>query len=246
MLFSGLIIALQIACIVHCVRTGRNIIWVWVLLVPMVGIAAYCIVELLPALTTSRGSRRALANVSRAIDPGRELRRFASAAKFTGDVASQQRYAAELLRQGRVAEAVAVYRGVLTGLYAHDPNLMLGLAEAQFALPDATAARRTLDELILHNPDFKSPAGHLLYARALEAEGDRGKALAEYAAVAAYYAGAEAAVRHAQLLRAEGQREQARKVLLDLREHAHNAPRHYRRAQSEWLELAERELSALT
>jgi hypothetical protein len=245
MLFSGLIIALQIACIVHCIRTGRNVIWVWVLLVPAVGIVAYSIVELLPALTGSRGSRRALANVSRAINPGRDLRRYESAAKFTGDVASQQRYAAELLRQGRVAEAVAVYKRVLTGLYAQDPNLMLGLAEAQFALPDAAAARRTLDELIQHNPEFKSPAGHLLYARALEAEGDRSKALAEYAAVAAYYAGAEAAVRHAQLLKAEGQREQARTVLLELREHARNAPRHYRRAQSEWLALGERELAGL-
>ncbi len=49
---------------------------------------------------------------------------------------------------------------------------MLGHAQAQFGKGDASAARATLDELIRRNPDFRSPAGHLLYARALEAEGN--------------------------------------------------------------------------
>src|SRR2546429_5921521 len=61
---------------------------------------------------------------------------------------------------------------------------MLGLAQAQFGKGDASAARATLDELIRHNPDFRSPTGHLLYARALEAEGNVPKALEEYAVLA--------------------------------------------------------------
>ena len=134
------------------------------------------------------------------LDPNANLRRYESEARVTGGVATRQRYADELIRQARYDEAIAEYRQALTGLYEHDPNLMLGLARAQFGKGDATAARTTLDELIRLNPDFKSPEGHLLYARALETEGSVERALEEYRVLAPYYPGAEAAARYAQLL----------------------------------------------
>ncbi len=62
----------------------------------------------------------------------------------------------------------------------------------------------TLDDLIRLNPDFRSPEGHLLYARALETEGNADKALEEYKVLAQSYPGAEAAARYAQLLKRAG------------------------------------------
>ncbi len=117
---------------------------------------------------------------------------------------------------------------------------MLGVARAQFEKGDAAGARATLDELIRLNPDFRSAQGHLLYARALESEGNTTKALEEYKALAPSYPGAEAAVRYAQLLKAQGHADDSRKVALDLLEQSRIAPAHYRRAQREWLDLAER------
>jgi len=131
----------------------------------------------------------------------------------------------------------------LSGLYEHDPKLMMGLAQAQFAGGDAAGSRATLETLIAKNPEFKSPDGHLLFARALEAEGNTAKALEEYRALARYYAGAEAKLRLAQLLKATGSKDEARTVLRELLEHARVAPRHYRRAQRAWLDLAEQELA---
>jgi hypothetical protein len=160
--------------------------------------------------------------------------------RVAGNVAARQRYAEELTRHERYDEAITQYREALTGLYEHDPNLMLGVAQAQFAKGDAAAARATLDELIRLNPTFRSPAGHLLYARALTAEGNVAKALEEYRALAPSYPGAEAAVRYAQLLKAEGQPAEAQRVARELLERARIAPGHYRRAQREWLEAAQR------
>jgi hypothetical protein len=117
---------------------------------------------------------------------------------------------------------------------------MLGIAKAQFAKGDASAARTTLDELIRLNPDFRSPDGHLLYARALETEGNVTKALEEYQVLATSYPGAEAAVRYAQLLQSQGRREEARKVARDLLDQARVAPAHYRKAQKSWLDAAQR------
>ena len=113
----------------------------------------------------------------RALDPEQDLRRFEAEARTIGDVASRQRYAAELIRQGRPTDAIAVYRQALSGLYESDPNLLLGLAQAQFASGAFADARATLDSLIARNPDFRSPEGHLLYARSLAGEGNRDKAL---------------------------------------------------------------------
>ncbi len=117
---------------------------------------------------------------------------------------------------------------------------MLGIARAQFGKGDAAAARATLDDLIRLNPDFRSPEGHLLYARALEEEGNTDKALEEYKVLAPSYPGAEAAVRYAQLLVAKGQREEAQKVARELLEQAKISPGHYRRAQKPWLDAAAR------
>jgi hypothetical protein len=239
-------LVIWISLIVHCIRTGRNWLWITVLIfVPFLGSIAYIVVEILPGLFSSRGTRRAVRSVSRALDPGQDLRRFEDEARLTGDVASRQRYAEELVRQGRAPQAVEIYQQALSGLYQHDPNLMLGLARAQFAGGTYRESRETLDALRLQNPDFQSPDGHLLYARALEGEGNRPKALEEFAAVAGYYAGAEAPLRYAQFLRATGDAPKARQVLKDLLEHARLAPRHYRKMQQPWLADAARELAAL-
>jgi hypothetical protein len=238
---------IQVTLIVHCIRTGRNMLWILAIgFLPVAGPIAYAVVELLPSMIGGSGTRRALRGMQHALDPGYDLRRYEAEARRTGDVASRQHYAEALVRAGRPQEAIEVYRQALTGLYASDPNLLLGLARAQFERGAAGEARATLDELTARNPQFRSPDAHLLYARALEAEGNRERALTEYAAVARYYAGAEAPLRYAQLLRACGQQEEARRVLKELLEHARMAPRYYRRMQREWLVQAERELSAMS
>src|SRR6184192_2523018 len=161
-------ILVQVALIIHVVKTGRNQIWIWVLaLLSLPGALAYIAVEILPELLGSRAAQRTARGLRQAVDPGRELRRYENEARVGGNVASRQRYAEELVRHERYEEAIGQYREALTGLYEHDPNLMFGLAQAQFGKGDVSAARATLDELIRHNPDFRSPAGHLLYARAL-------------------------------------------------------------------------------
>jgi len=237
----------QALLIIHCIKTGRNQIWIWVLaLLSFAGVIAYVAAELIPDLVRSKTTQRTVRGVKKALDPEANLRRYESEARLSGgNVASQQRYAEELVRQGRPADAITIYRSCLKGLYEHDPNLLLGLAVAQFENGAPAEARATLDSLIALNPSFKSHDGHLLYARALEAEGNAARALEEYRVLAGYYPGAEAAVRYAELLRREQQRDEARRVLRELLDHAQLAPAHYRRTQDAWLRKAEQALAAL-
>jgi hypothetical protein len=241
MLYLILSLLIQVILIIHVIKTGRNQIWIWVLaLLSLPGAIAYIVVELIPDLFRSRTAQRTARGIKKAMDPTADLRRYENEARVTGNVAAKQRYAEELVRQNRFDDAITQYREALSGLYEHDANLMLGLARAQFGKSDPVAARATLDDLIRLNPDFKSPEGHLLYARSLEAEGNIPKAIEEYSVLASSYPGAEAAVRYAQLLKSQGRADEARKVARDLLEQARIAPAHYRRAQKSWLDAAER------
>jgi hypothetical protein len=241
---SGL---LSLGLIVHCIKTGRNTIWVYVLVVlmsfPFIGSLVYLGAEVLPDLLRSRTSQRAMRGLRNTLDPEANLRRAENDVSVSGTVAARQKYADELVRLGRAAEAVPIYQTCLTGVFADDPKLLLGCAHARFAAGDASGARQTLDELIQKNPEFKSPDGHLLYARSLESEGNTEKALTEFAALAEYYPGAEAAVRYSVLLKRLGQRELARQTLKAVLDRAKFAPAHYKKAQRAWLDEAHRELS---
>ena len=89
-------------------------------------------------------------------------------------------------------------------------------------------------------PDYHSAEGHLLYARALEGAGRTDDALAEYQALANYYPGAEARVRYGLLLGKAGRRAEAKSVLDEALTQLRRAPKYVRRAQAEWIALAEK------
>jgi hypothetical protein len=127
-------------------------------------------------------------------------------------------------------------------LFEHDPTVLLTLASAQFAKQEFAQAIATLDLLREKNPDFRSPEGHLLYARALEESQATERAVGEYEALARYYPGAEARVRLAQLQRKVGNEEIALQMFRGIVEEARLAPKHFQKAQREWIEVAKKAL----
>ena len=160
--------ALQIACCVHVVRTGRPLYWVFILLLfSFLAVIIYFIAEILPELRHHPSARRTVRSMRDRIDPDRDRRDAAKLLKAADTPANRRRLAEESLRSGDYAHASELYGQALKGLYATDPDLMLGLAKAQFGLGESAKARATLDALIAANPSFRSVDGHLLYARAV-------------------------------------------------------------------------------
>ncbi len=237
-------IAIQAGLIVHVIKTGRNMLWIWAIaLLPLVGSIAYVVVEVLPEVLGGRTARRAKSGVRRMIDPDRELRRASAEVEISGNVDARRRLAEELFDRGQYEAAVEVYQGGLKGIFEHDPTLLLGAARAQFNKQDYPAARAALERLTFYNPEFKSADATLLYARTLEAQDALDEAERVYASLAPVYPGAEARLRYGLLLKRRGNLAAANRELKDLLDGAKLGPPHYRRAQAEWLELARRELS---
>ena len=234
---------IQVALIVHVLRTGRNTLWILAIgLLPFAGSLAYLVVEILPELAGGGTARRAGRGLGRWMDPDRALRKARTEVEVAGNVDARRRLAEELTRRARYEEAIEVCRGGLVGVFEHDPTLLYELARASFAIGDFAGARASLERLERNNPEFGSADAKLLYARALEAGGALDQALREYARVAPVYPGAEARLRYGQLLKRLGRSEEAAREFRDLLEAARIAPAHYRRAQAEWLGIARREL----
>lgn len=237
---------IQVALIIHVIKTGRPYYWIFIIMVPGIGALAYLVVELLPEFLDSFQGRRALRGVKKTLDPGGDLRQREREHRLSGSVDATRHLASELIENGQYEEAIEHYRQALTGLYERDPDLLLGLATAQFADDQFEAARQTLDLLIEHNPDYRSSEGHLLYARSVEACGDTEKAIEEYAAVSAYYAGAEAQLRYGRLLEQTGDSEGALREYEEIINAAELAPRHYKKAQREWIREAREGVTRLS
>lgn len=240
-------LALQIACCVHVVRTGRPLYWVFILLVfSYLAVAVYVLAEILPELRSGRTGQRMVRQVRNTLDPGRVKREAGARLKLSDTPDNRRKLAEESLRTGDFAQAESLYRGALKGLYAHDPDLMLGLAQAQYGLGQPQQTRQTLDALIAANPGYRSPTGHLLYARAVEDSGEVDEALHEYESLARGYAGEEARVRYGLLLRKAGRTEQATAQFRETLDRAQASPAFYRKEQRAWIDVARRELATLT
>lgn len=235
-------ILLQIACGVHVVRTGRPMYWLFILFIgSYIAVVVYLVAEVLPDLRNNPGARKAMRSARSRIDPQREKRRAAARLDLADTADNRLKLAEESFNTGDFGQAESMYRSALQGLYKSDPDLMLGLAKAQFAQGQADATKQTLDALIAANPNYRSHDGHLLFARALEAMGDTKAALFEYETLAQGYPGEEGRARYALLLQRDGQPDAAKAIFADMLKRAAAAPSYYRREQREWVDLAKRE-----
>ena len=213
----GLMYALNIACIIHSIRTGRANYWLYILvLVPGIGSLCYLFMELLPTARGTRTGRGVESGLRRAIDPDKALRERQLEWERTGTSKAGMELAEENVARGNHAAARLLYAQIMTGMYEFDAAMLIGRARAEFEAGDFAAARRSLELVQEHNPGHVSRSGHLLYARALEALGETGPAIEEYEALVPTYPGPEAKARFALMLEANGQTARARSLFAEL------------------------------
>ena len=241
-----LVYFIQILLVIHVIRTGRNRLWIWPLIfIPLFGGIAYVLIEILPELGNSMTGRKTLRGVRRAVNPLGDLRRLQNDWERSPNADNARHYAQALIDSGKPEEAEKILDQAMTGLFRTEPNLMLMKAQAEFSEDNASRTVETLEALKQENPDFKSPDGHLLLARALEASGRIEESIKEYAAVSAYFPGAEARYRYALALSNAGHREQAAEEFAQMTKDARLAPRHFQKSQRYWLKLAAEQLRQL-
>jgi hypothetical protein len=240
-----LIGAAQIFFIVHAARTGRPYYWITIILfIPLLGMVAYIVFELLPNVHQSPTGQKAMRNAQKLVNPEGDYRKLAIQLEVTPTVANKRALADECVRLGKLEEAERLYRDGMSGIHATDPALMLGIARVRFAGGDAAGALRALDELRAANPGFQSGDAHMIYARSLEDLSRDAEALAEYEALSHYFGGEEPKIRRALLLKKIGDAQAAQVAFAEIKRSVERAPSFYRRNQREWYQLAKENLRA--
>lgn len=230
-------------CIYHAIQTGRAQPWAYIIaLVPGVGCLAYFLFEILPELADTRRGRRVVGDVRTILDPDREYRERLRQVELSGTPAAKAALADECSRKGMQDDAAELYRSALTGIYADDPNLLLGFARVLIEKGDAEQCQLALDRLREKSPDFDSSEGHLIYARALEGQGKTDEAIKEYEALAGYYPGYESKVRYALYLQKLGNVAKARQLMEGVVAAYKELPRHAQALNRDWYDVARRNL----
>ena len=236
-------ILIQLALVVHIIRTGRNTFWIFVVIfAPVVGALAYFIIEILPGLGNSHAVLKANKAILDTVKPNRDIHQLTDTLAVANTVDNILNLANALEERGSYDGALALYAKAQMGMYKEDPVILLGKARVLFKKSDFTSAKETLDTLIAKNPDFKSPEGHLLYAKSLEGVGDIEKAKHEYEALCEYYLGPEPKCHYARLLKAEGQNEKALSLYEEVIAASKRNGRHYAQLHKEWINVAKQSI----
>lgn len=221
------IIALQLACAVHCVKSGRNGTWVMVILFfPVVGSLAYVAMEVLPHSGLPGTARKAKARVAQKLDPDRDLRHAREQLDTADTAANHVAYADALAERGIWLEAIGHYeRGESKAPGGSDRGIRLKLIRALFETGRTERARELLEALPSSNVQSDNDKASLLLARMLEEAGDRERALELYRDVGVRLPGAEAQCREAGLLLALGRRSEALAPLAEAEKRAQRMDR---------------------
>ena len=242
----GLHVIVAIYFAMHASRTGQDRYWMFILFAfPLLGSLVYAITVWLPDVRHTPQGQMVARGVRQLLDPTRELRAAQEALEVSATPANRLRLADALLGAGRASEAVVQYQAVLNGIYADDPQVRIHLARALVEAGQPMEARVLLDKLIAEQPKLKSPEGHLIYARAVAALGDRERSREEFESLVGYYAGLEARARYAEVLLAWREGERLATLLAETQKIAKRMPGGAREINKEWIARLKKVESAL-
>lgn len=229
-----LMLFIQVALVIHAIRTARETFWVYIILfVPAIGSMIYFVTQILPHIGESKSVVKMNQVLAKAIDPQKELRHRKDQLEIANTTDNRMQLADECLEAGFTTDAMTLYQSCLKGDNEFNPHIMLCLAKAYFQSIDYQQCKEQLDQLIQTNPHFKSAEGHLLYARSLEKLGRHTQALEEYAALVQCYPGEEARVRYAMLLKKSGAADQANEVFGETLLRSKSSPNYYKKKRKE-------------
>ena len=239
MILLGLSLIFSIALCVHVVRTGQQMYWLMIILLfqPLGGLV-YLIAIIAPEFLGGAKAQKARQAARQVLDPQREYREAAKAVEDAPTVTNRSRLAVAASGLGKHAEAERLYAEALQGMYADDPQLLLGRANALIELNRSAEALPLLESLSAQSPAGRTPNVALAMGRAYHALGRESDADTALRWAAAHLPGFEGMARYAVFLAQTGRKDEAREALVEIDKRLAKTHSHFRKEARGWRDLA--------
>jgi len=235
----GLSFLIAIVLCVHVVRTGQQMYWLWIILAfqPIGGIV-YFVAIIAPPWFGGRTAQKMGQAARKAIDPQREYREAARAVDDAATVANRVRLAVAASELGKHAEAEQLYADSLTGMYADDPQLLLGRANALIELNRPGDALPLLEKLGETPNGGRTAHTMLALGRVYHALGREEQAETALRWAADNYPGFEGIARYAAFLARMDRKDEARAQLVEIDKRLSKTHAHFRKEAKGWRDFA--------
>ena len=231
----------SLLCGIHVVRTGREMYWLWILVIAgPLGAAIYFLAIIVPELLGGRTARGMGRAARQALDPEREYRMAKNALEDTPTVGNRMKVAQAAAALGRWKEAEAEWRECAQGQWADDPVILMGHARALLETDQYAKALARLEGLRALGKDGETGPAALLTARALEGLGRYDEADGPYRYAADHVPGLEAGSRYVAFMVKAGRVEDARVGLAEIDRRLQKIAPPLRAEARTWRDLAAR------
>jgi hypothetical protein len=231
-----LILLLNGTCLIHALRTDRDVLWIWMLIMlPIGGAMAYVLCEVVPGMQGPDISSRL---------PGYEkieVNRLQAELAESGTMDKRVELAELYLKYGRMADALAVVEPHLDGPFRNHHHLIYLTARLRVENGRWAEAEEALARLEGAGTSLRKRERRLLTARIHVGQGRAVEAEQMLRELAKANDGEEPRYRLAAHLRACGRHADADAVVAEMRAWLKQAGAPYRRQEKVWLSRARAE-----
>jgi len=225
----GIHILIAIFFAVHVVRNGQQLYWLLILFMfPLLGSVVYFVAIYLPSSGLQRGARKAVSVAAKTLDPGRELRDARAAFEYTPTAQNQMRLASALLETGSAEEAASIYETCLQGVFSSDLEIRYSASRAWLECGNGAKALVHLEYIRNKDLHFRPEQVAILTARALAGTGRNSEAKAAFDAALTRFGSFECRAEYAIWAAANGERELAAQLRVELEQAMQRWSRHTR------------------
>ena len=237
-----LIILLQIFCVVHTMKKGKRD-WIYIIVfLPLVGVIAYFIREILPEI--NRGEFTT--TLQSVFLPNHSINEWERKVRIADTVTNRLQLADAYAQQKQYAKAISLAASCLNGHHVNDTGIILRLARLYFYNGQYEESINSYNKVLTQkNVQMNKQEDELMYARALEGKGEPGKAEEEYKKVIRIHHSMEAMYYYGLFLKKQQRNQEALVQFQTVRDEINLHPRYVRRMNMQWVRLSKKEMSGL-
>lgn len=234
-------IVLQVICVVHCIRKGKQQTWIWLIVfLPLVG----CLVYFFSEILTNRQFSTVKSGMGELLNPSGSIRKLEDNLRFSDTFNNRVALADAYMAAGHIDKAIILYEDSLTGAFTENEYVIAQLIAAYYAEKRFEEVLRIAPK-IYKQPQFARSKAHILYAMSLSYTGKDELAEKEFLDMKGRFSNFEARYYYALFLQKNNRNPEAKKVLNEIVEEIPQLSGVERRYNQQWIGLSRELLKRL-